>query len=77
MNGYSNNKGGNMYNIFMEIIEDGKYSHGFLGHGSIIASPAVDFTSKFMADSVCEYLNKNNHPDLKTKAWVIKTNLND
>ena len=73
----SNKKGYNMYNIFLEIKENGKIKHGFFnGCSAIIGSPAQNFTSKFLADSTKDLLEKDIHPSLKIKAWVINVNLN-
>ena len=71
------NKGDKMYNIFLEIKENGKIKHGFFnGCSAIIGSPAQSFSSKFLADSTKDLLEKDIHPSLKIKAWVIDINLN-
>ena len=66
-----------MYNIFLRIEENNTIKHGFFnGCSAIIGSPAQNFTSKFLADSTKDLLEKNLHPSLKIKAWVININLN-
>ena len=66
-----------MYNIFCEIQENGKIKHGFYsGYSAIIGSPAQNFTSKFLADSTKDLLERDTHPSLKIRAWVINIDLN-